>query len=803
MNARPQPQTRFCQEVLRLNNQLVQKDLFDLLDLIQAPPSLQAFFVHITNLPYVFRAATTANISGLDGSRFRTAERTADALRTLLPDMLNNLKLRDLRPAVPTPRFGSCTGILETFPLYSFLAENVRHKEYRPQFILLQAQVLLAMESLGELEPEVRDSLLTPFRCLRDLSKMENLKYLGPLPVTAVSTTSYAMLIIAKFSRTKFQPIEHIFQTAEQAISRKEKSMSPTPTKKEAAPPDVPDISSKTAETYLGTTQPSTVLSRTEAEEYLKHGGLPEELGASVGFEAVLAPNTYHGPTLRQLAFQAKQASNRRALDNQFSAMAWNQLNQYDLKILLEFLEGDHVPDIDCDPLTLKETVALLGLIFFTGNSYVRVLSLPVFMNTIPNLTSPEGVYLTEQKKILVRLFSPGATLEGKTTPVGAIPVEPFIHIPVPEFLSGILSCVFGDDTSRPHLFRNIDPNNADSMKVTHTLLRRALGELSRGNGTRLSLGRISSYLLFRVAEGQKSDLPCAMLFFGRNDKIAHTRLHYTVASSRHLERVFRQSCNDLSGSLGRTWRFSLNESVNQETHLGTPLCPTHATVKTIARDLQKAVHGAAKSTLPHRHNLFALYTAMLIAFGTGFRAVQDPSFSEIEIDYDYGIGVISDKGNAPYRSRYVYLAPVVLEQIDHYRRHVQVIYSHFGVTNPSLFDMVKGLEFEGLPLNLFWFRNELSPVELLKPGVSKQILQKNHKYAMPLNCGRHYLKYRLLNAGCSPEIVEAQMGHWENGQEPWGRFSNLDPLEFAGQVASFLPKILQNDGWQALKGLG
>ena len=333
-------------------------------------------------------------------------------------------------------------------------------------------------------------------------------------------------------------------------------------------------------------------------------------------------------------------------------------------------------------------------------------------------------------------------------------------------------------------------------------LLRRILGELDRSHGTRLSLGRISSYLLFRVAEGSKSDLPSAMLLFGRTDKLALTRLHYTVASSRHLERVYRQCGSELADALGRTGLFSVTEMVNDEVHLGTPFCPTPTTVKNIARALQKGVQGAARSTLAHRHNLFALYSAMLIAYGTGFRAVHDPSFAEIEIDYDYGIGVISDKGDVPYRSRYVYLAPVVLEQIDHYRRHVQVVYSHFGVTNPSLFDMVKELDFEGLPLNLFWFRDEFAPVELLTPKVSKQILQRYHNYSMPLNCGRHYLKYRLLDAGCSPEIIEAQLGHWENGQEPWGRFSNLDPLDFAGQMASFLPKILRNDGWQAIKGL-
>ena len=308
---------------------------------------------------------------------------------------------------------------------------------------------------------------------------------------------------------------------------------------------------------------------------------------------------------------------------------------------------------------------------------------------------------------------------------------------------------------------------------------------------------------MFRMAEAHQCDLPSAMLFFGRNDKIARTRIHYTLASSHQLEATYRNCCNRLLDSLDRTGKYDLNEVTNSEYYLGTPFCPTQSTVKKITRELQAAVHSTAKSTLNHRHNLYALYTAMLISFGTGFRAIHDPSMKEVEIDFDFGIGIISDKGDVSYRSRYVYLAPVVLEQISYYRQHLQVVYGLLGVTNPSLFDMLKCLDYEGLPLNLFWIKGELEPLELLTPGAAKIILNKNHQYSIPINAGRHYLKYRLLNDGCSPELIEAQLGHWENGQEPWGQFSNLDPNDFTKQMANYLPDILKNDGWQAIRGLG
>jgi hypothetical protein len=141
----------------------------------------------------------------------------------------------------------------------------------------------------------------------------------------------------------------------------------------------------------------------------------------------------------------------------------------------------------------------------------------------------------------------------------------------------------------------------------------------------------------------------------------------------------------------------------------------------------------------------------------------------------------------------------VVLKQIRYYREHVQAIYAHLGVFNPSLFNLVKAYDGEGVPLNFFWLSGDLEPLELLSPGKAKEILADEFDYSIPLNAGRHFLKFHLINTGCSPELVEAQLGHWEAGQEPWGPFSNLDPLDFASQMAAFIPDIMVNSGWRAL----
>lgn len=804
---RPAPHTLFCNEV----NKLMHCDpnaIYSLFDLIQAPSTLKAFFLHIPLLREILRAAVEiAETSELIDDQYRQAEETVVLLNTALPILIQNTRLGALRLPVPKPRNGPCEGILTTHPLYSFLAENVPNKAFHKPFVFLQAHVLLAMDSLNPVEGELLESLIIPFRFLRKINNFSFWENLGRLPNEVVPITSYAEKVRTALSHTPFQPIGNIFQIAAKTLGSRKRQRPVRPKVIDRSSSDNIDDEENVPEKYLGSIKPSSTLSEKESAEYTTHGGRPEELGAGQTFEPVLSKDRYHGATRRQLALQAKQASNKRAMINQNCALAWNQANLFDIKVLFEFLEGNNqLEGFDFQPLNREETISILGLIFFTSNSFKRILSLPVFPGTAPSGNSPEGFYYTDKRFPLIHLYSPGPEIKNRILIPGAFQVEQYITIPLPEFFCICLNKIGASLLSgkaRPYLFSSIDPIDDNCIKDTHSHLRRALGELNKQSGARLSLGRISSFLLYRMAEARHCDLPSAMLFFGRDDKIVRTRIHYSLVSSGVLETIYRNCCNNLLNSLMRPGIFKLNEVSNLEYYLGTPNCPTPSTVKNIARELQSAVASSIKSTLFHRHNLYALYTAMLISFGTGFRAIHDPSLKEVEIDFEYGVGIICDKGDVSYRSRYVYLAPVVLDQIRYYRQHIQVIYTHLGVINPSLFDMLKCLDYEGLPLNLFWLKGELEPLELLTPGVEKKILATNHQYSIPINAGRHYLKYQLQNADCSPELIEAQLGHWENGQEPWGQYSNLDPMDFIEQMAQYLPVILENDGWRAIRGLG
>jgi hypothetical protein len=74
--------------------------------------------------------------------------------------------------------------------------------------------------------------------------------------------------------------------------------------------------------------------------------------------------------------------------------------------------------------------------------------------------------------------------------------------------------------------------------------------------------------------------------------------------------------------------------------------------------------------------------------------------------------------------------------------------------------------------------------------------------YALPFNSSRHYLRSCLLERQCPLEVINAFMGHFERGEEPWGVFSGFSPLAYRDALMDKLVPLLNEDGWEALRGL-
>jgi hypothetical protein len=70
----------------------------------------------------------------------------------------------------------------------------------------------------------------------------------------------------------------------------------------------------------------------------------------------------------------------------------------------------------------------------------------------------------------------------------------------------------------------------------------------------------------------------------------------------------------------------------------------------------------------------------------------------------------------------------------------------------------------------------------------------------LPSNFPRHYLRSALVGK-VSVEVINAYMGHWEAGAEPWWNGSCLDPVAYAHEARTAIDALLPECEWPVLVG--
>jgi hypothetical protein len=807
---------------VQVHVELSKEDINQLLKAIFAHKSLQGLFLVLNNLNNIF--SHLENLCRLTGQEALYNNLFKPALRTsqIILEKEEQLKrFRLLRKLFEQP--GKTTeehfhGILEKAPAYCCLGyQAILVDEYNH----LLAQTLLAAHKIEDSNPneEQLKRLLIRYRAVRDLSESAKVDELSNIPKETTTPESLFKITHSAPAKAPLHLAGLILKDAYKGFTKSHKAAATTSkprTKKRQlkTEDDLEDFEDSTKR-LVGDDYPSKEqLTREELNTYLTQSGSAGEFKGTQDNIPVaeVKGDQYSGPTLRDLAFQAKLKSNQIALANQLSPISWNELNQYDLFILFQFLTGQINPD-NSEEIDAVQVRAILTLLFFSSTSIERILSFG-FSQKTPEEESPEGLFWCDGKSPIIRLHSPGPPLieahKSKTSKL-AHKVTYFSHIPLPEIAVGIVKeyllrnnalseskeFLFGDGQLSQGLIEIINrqtKNTLNSLK-------------SKQTATRLSIGRISHYLLNAIANQQGVDLPSSQLFFGYQDEHAPAKLFYTLAPIQRVECNYRSFISNTLADIGLPANFPSNHLANKNNYLGTPFCPQADSVQALVKRLLANIEDTRPVTnslagIVNNHNNYAIYTACFIAFATGYRAIKDPSFKYDEIDYETGLAVISDKDDKWfYHSRLVWIADICLRQIELYRKHLLNLYDFLSYESPAIFELVRNHSGIGSPLNLFFLHSDLSKAEVLAPGVLGNLLKENFNYDIPVNAHRHYMKTELLSSGCSPEIIETQLGHWSNGQEPWTRFSHLHPLIFREEISRHLLPILIRGGWIPVKG--
>jgi hypothetical protein len=73
-------------------------------------------------------------------------------------------------------------------------------------------------------------------------------------------------------------------------------------------------------------------------------------------------------------------------------------------------------------------------------------------------------------------------------------------------------------------------------------------------------------------------------------------------------------------------------------------------------------------------------------------------------------------------------------------------------------------------------------------------------EWDLPWNFPRHYLRSALVGR-TSVEVINAYMGHWETGAEPWWNGSCLDPVAYAHEARAAIDAVFPESDWPVLVG--
>ena len=356
--------------------------------------------------------------------------------------------------------------------------------------------------------------------------------------------------------------------------------------------------------------------------------------------------------------------------------------------------------------------------------------------------------------------------------------------------------------------YRELFPEHR--REAIEATMRAAVSKANRAHRMRLTPLRISQALFDEIVD-HSSDWVDAYLLTGQRFTIADVAAHYYSVPAGYLEALYHDAAVSLRNSIyeylsvAEKHYYAFKQPVSNSGDHGSKLNLKPMLLTRLVQHLKNDLR-AAKRLPPGEqswrqvHNHYVAYMAFWILFATGYRAVNDLVFRWREIDFDTGFLVISDKDDeAMSQARVVWLLPEVREQLRCYGYHLEVLQARL-YQRTSLYEHLDAVLSEPRPnVPLMFFISESWQMVQLSP---ENLRQQVPIFTLPINASRHYLRSSLRAEGVRGELVNAFLGHAQQGQEPFGGFSTLSPVEMFRELAPVLSKMRREAGWTVQQGL-
>lgn len=524
-------------------------------------------------------------------------------------------------------------------------------------------------------------------------------------------------------------------------------------------------------------------------------------------------------PSKTQVNIASRQIKSLLSMKNQRLSLSWEKLTSYEVQhFLASVMDLVVTPDSSryrVEGVAPSELAAMLATMFWLSQRPEKIPAATYRTDNNIGAAFPP-TFFAEEEGSRFWLVSPGTPKRVLMPTAGQLGEA----LPTTDTLA-LFSGTRAEEVIAKHCLD--EPPTGSSKLFRHKASTCAawvadfLKKANREHKTRLTVNRVADHLFDQIATHEGSDLTTAMYIIGREDFLGVNPSFYTAVPAARLQATYRSVCERIArenSTQGLSWMPAKTSPLTPTlpddipSHVGSPFTPTQETVRELVQYLKDKLNAARNSprtveALMRLHNSMTRYTAYLIAFATGFRAIRKPFALAAKVDRESGFAILSDKDSEDqFNSRLVWLPPVCLRQFELFNAHRINAVASFSMLIPDLDRMLATGRRDWPGKYSFFVKGSAGSYETI-PASPTQEEYKIPKYTLPFNASRHYLRSRLLDSNTPIEVINAFMGHFERGEEPWGRYSGLSPATYRRILHEKLVPLLREDGWEALPGLG
>jgi hypothetical protein len=279
------------------------------------------------------------------------------------------------------------------------------------------------------------------------------------------------------------------------------------------------------------------------------------------------------------------------------------------------------------------------------------------------------------------------------------------------------------------------------------------------------------------------ADATAAWLLCAETDRGDEPRMFYTQHRVDALIRLYQRASHRLARQLGispaiKPAPLTVEPPVSDDgpavvgARFVAPLEVVRELLNTLSAEIRTSRRTPMSGApLVDYHASYTLYTWLFQALATSMRALTSPRANTLFLaSQDDAVhafdAALSDKDDErSSRARLAIVDASLCLQLQNYRDHVDNLLQRL---QPQI-DRKRATDWQ--PFVVLDERRRLAP--LTPAWVADQLAARGAP--LPANFHRAFLRTQLLTHGVAGEVIDAFLGHFNEGESPFGRFSSFD----------------------------